>query len=190
MHSVTRLTLLAASSVFVLSACDDPVKLRFQIDKAIPEQTIQSSIALCDVPITVPFLSDPFAVVITQAQDFPEQNTEVNRIESAKLDSLTLTLTPASAEPNWDFLTALELYAEAQDLPRALIASIGADTESGVAISPGATTLSMQPSGLQLAPYIKANGGFTLSSEATGCPPDQDATFTGQVRINVVADPL
>lgn len=181
---------LSLISILALAGCDDPVKLRFQVDKAIPEQTIPASLALCDVPITVPLLADPFAVVITQDQDFPEQNTNVNKIESAKLDSLSLTLTPASAEPSWDFLTALELYAEAQDLPRALVASIGTDTDSGVAIPTGATTLNLQPAGLQLAPYIKANGGFTLSSEATGCPPDQDAKFTGQVRINVVADPL
>lgn len=181
---------LSLISILALTGCDDPVKLRFQVSKGIPENTIPASLALCDVPLPVPLLANPFEVVITQEQDFPEQNTEVNKIESAKLDSLSLTLTPSSAETSWDFLTALELYAEAQDLPRALIASIGTNTESGIAIPPGATTLQLQPAGLQLAPYIKATGGFTLSSEATGCPPDQDATFTGQVRINVVADPL
>ncbi len=165
------------------TACGGTPTLHFQVGKDIPQQTISGSISPCQIPVTVPFLQQPFQMTFSQSQDFPEQNTDIQHIKSAKLDTLTLTMSPASAEPNWDFLDSLELYAEANGLPRALAASIDP-------VADGQTTLTLQPAGLELAPYVKASGGFTLTSEATGCPPGSDAVFTGRIVVNVAADPL
>lgn len=179
--------MIRSSAVLLLAlasaSCGETPVLRFQVDKDIPQQTIEGSLAPCQIPIEVPFLDQPFQMTFSQEQDFPEQNTDVQHIESAKLDTLTLTMSPASAETNWDFLDSLELYAEADGLPRALAASIDP-------VADGLTTLLMQPAGLELAPYVKAQGGFTLTSEATGCPPQSDAVFTGRVIVNITADPL
>ena len=69
-------------------------------------------------------------------------------------------------------------------------ASIGTGSPSGVAILAGSTTLNLVPAGAQLAPYVKASGGFTLTAQAKGCPPSQNADFTGHTRFKVSANPL
>ena len=38
--------------------------------------------------------------------------------------------------------------------------------------------------------YVKASGGFTLTAQAKGCPPSQNADFTGHTRFKVSANPL
>jgi hypothetical protein len=129
----------------------------------------------------VPFLAQPFDVTFSEEEDFPEQNTDIQHIKSAKLAGLTLTLT--SGESNWDFINLLRIYAEADGLERSLVASVDPAPD-------GVTTLTLTSAGLELAPYVKANGGFTLTSEAEGCPPSQNTTFVGEVRINVTATPL
>lgn len=178
--------------LFVLaSACGkDPLTLEFDVDKDLPEQSIPGSLAPCQLPISVGVLDDPFEVTITQAEDFPEQNTDVQHVRSAKVRELRLSIAATSSEPDWDFLDALNLFVEASGLERKLVASIGEETESGEPIADGATTLDLEPEGVNLAPYIKANGGFTITSEAVGCAPAQEVRFTGRLEVRIVADPL
>ena len=183
----------AATACFVLvsGGCGkNPLELRFNVDKSIPEQTIEGSFAPCQLPIAIGVLSDPFQVTITQEEDFPEQDTDVQHVTSARLKQLTLSLTPTSLETTWDFLETLEIFVEASGLERKLVASIGEGTASGEPIPEGASTLDLEPERLNLAKYIKANGGFTMTSEATGCAPAQDAVFDGELRVRIVADPL
>lgn len=168
------------------------LKLHFKVNRDIDPQTISSSLTPCALTSNLPVgvLGNPFTMTITQQQDFPQQNTDVQHITSAKLDQLSFTLTSTSPQQNWDFLKDITISAEATGQTKAAVASIGADTVSGIAIVAGSTTLTLKPTGLNLAPYIKANGGFSLSSEAIGCPPPQDADFSGHVRISITADPL
>ena len=177
MNRVASTFALAAA----LAACENTPTLRFQVDKQIPQQTIDGSLAPCQIAQVFPFLQAPLQMTFSQQQDFPEQNTDVQRITSAKLDTLTLTVT--SGEPNWDFLETLDIFVEADGLSTELVAVLDP-------VPDGATTITLQPTGLQLAPYVKAPGGFTMTSEATGCPPAQDTTFTGQVILNIAAEPL
>lgn len=168
----------------------DPLTLEFDVDKSIPEQTIPGSLAPCQLPVTVPLLADGLEMTITQEEDFPEQNTDVQHVKSARVKKISLELTASSSEPSWDFLDALNLFVEAQNLERKLVASIGAESESEKPIPEGATELDLEPERLNLAPYIKANGGFTMTSEAIGCQPQQEVRFTGELTVRVVADPL
>lgn len=188
MKAAAVVPILAA---FVLS-CGNVPKLHFNVSRDIGPETIQGSITPCSLTSHLPIdlFGNPFNVTITQQQDFPQQNTDVQHITSAKLAELTLSLTATSPQPNWDFLEDITISAEATGLPKATVASIGIDTESAIAIAAGSTTLTLKPTGLNLAPYIKASGGFSLTSDAVGCPPPQDADFTGHVRMAIVAKPL
>ena len=183
--AITALTLSAGCNAI-------DATLKFDVEKQLPAQTIDGSLAPCQLtdPIPIDFLSSPFQVVISQEEDFPEQNTDVQHITRAVLEEMSLALTAASQEPDWNFLTGIEIFVTADGLDTALIASIGADTDSGTPIPSGASTLSLIETGLNLAPYIKAEGGFTMTSEAAGCPPQADAIFDGLVRIHIEADPL
>ena len=179
--------------VFVVAVgCGSVPKLHFTVNRDIGQQTINGSITPCSLTSQLPvsFFNNPFNVAITQQQDFPQQNTDVQHITVAKLDELSLTLTSASAQQNWDFLDDITISAEATGLPKVTVASIGADSESAVPIAAGSTSLTLKPTGANLAPYIKASGGFSLTSEAIGCPPQQNADFTGHVRLQITAKPL
>lgn len=177
-------------SLMLVAGCSELApRIHFQVDKNLPDQVVEGSITPCQLAVLFPW-ADPFQMTITQEADFPEQDTDVQHITKARIDSLRLSLLTSSAEPTWDFLDALEVYVEAQDLEKRLVASIGEGTESDDPIPDGATTLDLDPAGVNLAPYLKANGGFTLSSEATGCPPENDATFDGRVVLNITAKPL
>lgn len=174
----------------LVAGCGDLApRIHFQVDKKLPEQVIESSITPCQLSALFPW-ADPFQMTITQEGDFPEQDTDVQHVTRAKIDSLRLSLVTSSAEPTWDFLDTLEVSVEAEDLEKRLIASVGEGTASDTAIPDGATTLDLDPAGVNLAPYLKANGGFTLSSVATGCPPENDATFDGRVVMNLTAKPF
>jgi len=177
--------------VLLGSGCGkDPLTLEFDVDKDIPEQSIPGSIAPCQLPIAVGVLDDPFQVTISQEEDFPEQNTDVQHVRSARVRQISLSIAPTSSEPDWDFLDALNLFVEASGLERKLVASIGVDTESGKPIAEGETKLDLEPERLNLAAYLKANGGFTMTSEAIGCAPSQEVRFTGRLEVRIVADPL
>jgi len=187
-----RAALAAVPFAALVLSCGNVPKLHFNVTRDIGPETISGSITPCSLTSHLPvdLLGNPFNVTITQQQDFPQQNTDVQHITSAKLDELTLSLTATSPQQNWDFLEDITISAEANGLPKATVASIGIDTESAVAIAAGSSTLSLKPTGLNLAPYIKASGGFSLTSDAVGCPPSQDADFTGHVRLAIVAKPL
>ncbi len=174
------------AAAVALVACGE-LLLRFKVEEEIDPQTIDGQLTPCALLNAV---GVPFSVQITAEEDFPEQDTDVEHIKTAKIRSLTLSITAASAEPDWDFLDTLELYAEADGLESKLLASIGEGTDSGKPIPANATTLDMDSAGLNLAPYIKANGGFTITSEATGCAPQQDATFDGELVLDITARPL
>lgn len=177
--------------LLLVAGCgEDPFTLEFDVDKNIPEQSIAGSLAPCQIPIAVPVLQDPFEVTFSQEEDFPEQDTDVQHVKSARIRRMSLSLTATSSEPNWDFLDAISLFVEASGQEKRLVASIGEESESGEPIPDGATELDLEPEKLNLAPYLKANGGFVMTSEAIGCPPQQEARFTGSLRVRVVADPL
>ena len=100
--------------VLLVSGCGkDPLTLEFDVDKDIPEQSIPGSIAPCQLPISVGVLNDPFEVTITQEEDFPEQNTDVQHVKSARVREISLSIAATSSEPDWDFLDALNLFVEA-----------------------------------------------------------------------------
>src|SRR2546423_381531 len=144
---------LLPGAALLAAACGGSTQLHFAVDKDIPQQTINSSIAPCTIATVLPgFLSSPFQVTFTQSQDFPQQKTDVQHLTSVKLQSLSLTLTSTSAQQNWDFLTEVELIAQANGQPDATVASIGTGSPSGVAIAAGSTTLNLVPAGTQLAP--------------------------------------
>lgn len=181
------LVLLAVAAGSAAGCGENPLKLEFTVDKDIPEQQIPGSLALCQVPIAVGVLGTPFDVTMSQEEDFPEQDTDVQYIESARLRRFSLSLTDASAETTWDFLETLSIFIEANGHERRLIAWIGSNEDP---IPAGLTTLDLERESVNLARYVKADGGFTMTSEATGCNPQQNATFDGEIRIRIVADPL
>jgi hypothetical protein len=168
----------------------DPTELRFNVDKDLPPQSIDASIAPCQLPIPVSVLAAPFQVTFTQEEDFPEQDTDIAHVKSARLKRLELELTASSPEQSWDFLDSISIFVEAAGHERRLVASIGEGTPSEEPIEPGATRLELDPEKVNLAPYIKANGGFTMTSEAEGCPPEEEAIFDGEIVVSIVADPL
>ena len=159
--------------------------LSFDIDRPIPEQTIPGQAAPCQIVGNIPLpLGDSFKnITIEKEEDFPEQNTEVDLIKEAYISKFDLAITAESANQDWDFLDNIAFTVSAE----------GQETVTAAILDPvedGLQTIALSSSGVNLAPYLKAEGGFTMNVKAEGCPPNSDTLFTGIITIGVSASPL
>lgn len=181
------LPLISLSLTF--SACDKTKKiieslLTFHINRSIPEQTVERSLAPCQINM---ILDLPIAglqdVQFSKEQDFPEQNTEVRLIRSARVESISLNLTEQSTERTWDWLDSITIYIESGGQERQKIASLPE-------VPDGQSVLNLNMENVDIAGYIKAEGGFAMTTEVSGCPPQNTAKFGGSYRVKVSASPL
>lgn len=158
--------------------------LSFSIERSIPEQQIDGQVVPCQVAralnIELPILED---MTISKEEDFPEQNTEVNLIREAYLSVLNLSLTEGSAAEDWDFLDSITFSVAANNLETVEVAKLDP-------VPDDLTALALSPLGVNLANYLKSEGGFSFEVTATGCPPSADVLFNGEIKIDVSASPL
>lgn len=175
--------LVSVGAILMLAGCGDGL-LRFDVDKDIDEQTIDGQTSPCSLgdPLGLTFFDMP-PVTVSQEEDFPEQPTTVDRVQSATLKSLRLSLTNNSQESNWDWLDTLYVYVNAEGQDEAQVAHSDPVKE-------GVQTIHMEPADTNLAPYVKADNGFTLTSDATGCPPSSDVAFDGRLVLRIGANPI
>ncbi|NMM50105.1 hypothetical protein [Marinigracilibium pacificum] len=151
MKKITFLSFILVS--FLISSCDTLDSLtQFYYDEetsfTIPGQA--PTLFLGDI-------STP-AMQSSGSQEFENNNSNVNLVESCKLTELTLTLT-APQEANFDFLNEISIYIEADGLSKKLIA-----TETNVPA--GVNTFSLETQDVELVEYIKA-GSYTLTTDVT-----------------------
>jgi hypothetical protein len=186
-HLHSTLPILAVAGL--LSSCSKVKEatedlLSFNIDRNIPEQSIEPIVAPCQVVETLDLpLVKLDNIEFSKEEDFPEQNTEVRLIRSARLNSLVLNLTAESTQENWDWLESIDIS----------IASDGRETQRLAyyhEIPDGLSTLNLTTEAIDIAAYIKSDAGFSLSTEAEGCPPAKQTVFAGSYQVAVSASPL
>lgn len=149
-----KLTFLSLTVfAFLLSSCEAIDSLtQFYYDEetsfTIPGQ---ASVGLVD-NITTP------EVQSSGSQEFQNNDSRVDMVETCKLVELTLTLTSPETG-NFDFLNEINIYISADGLPEKLIA-----TETNVPA--GVSQFSLETLDVNLADYIKA-GAYTLKTDVT-----------------------
>ncbi|QCK14577.1 hypothetical protein [Mangrovivirga cuniculi] len=151
MRKLTFLSLTVFA--FLLSSCEAIDSLtQFYYDEetsfTIPGQT---SVGLIG-DITTPEMQS------SGSQEFENNDSRVDMIESCKLVELTLTLTTPETG-DFDFLNEISIYISADGLPEKLIA-----TETNVPA--GVKQFSLETQDVDLSEYIKA-GTYSLKTDVT-----------------------
>jgi hypothetical protein len=147
--------------------------LSFDVEQAVPEQTIQGNPLGGLLPSFVP---TPFRLNVDIEQETKKRST--GPATSAGLKALRFSATPAAMPSgNFDFVDEIHVFIAAPSLPKVEIARL-------TPVPKGQTTLELVTSPeVNLLPYV--NAGAEMSATATGRQPTQTFTFDGKVTITI-----
>jgi hypothetical protein len=114
---------------------------------------------------------------ISQSQQFENQGYSKDQVDSVRMLEMTLTIrSPAGS--NFDFLDAIRFYAEADGLPRVLVAEL-------TPVPDGASALSLVvDSSVELQPYVIAPA-MTLTTEADGVRPAEETMIEAEAIFDI-----
>lgn len=110
------------------------------------------------------------------SQDIANQGVREDQIDSVKMKTFVLRTDDPSA--TLDFIESVEFYAEAEGLPRVLVAS-----SSDLA---GQSSVELDLTDEELKPYVVAPY-MTIGAEVVGERPDEDTTIIAEVTLAVDA---
>jgi hypothetical protein len=168
-----RLPWAVALAVLVLGTCSslDNVEVPVTAQATIPRRSVIDEL-LGNLAFTGFEGFD-----ISQSQQFENQGYSKNQVDSVRMLELTLTIrSPASS--NFDFLDAIRFYAEADGLPRVLVAELSP-------VPAGVTELSLDvDSSVELQPYVIAPS-MTLTTEAEGVRPAEETMVDAEAIFDV-----
>lgn len=168
-----RLPWTLAIAVMLLGTCSslDNVEVSVTAESRIPRRSV-----LDELIGNLDFAGfDGFD--LSQSQQFENQGYSKDQVDSVHMLELNLRIvTPANA--SFDFLDSIRFYAEAEGLPRVLVAEL--------AIVPdGVTELALDvESSVELQPYVIAPS-MTLTTEATGVRPAEETTVVAEAIFDV-----
>lgn len=111
------------------------------------------------------------------SKDIANQGVTEDQIDSVVLTGFEIH-TAAGSGATLDFVESASFYAEAEGLPRVLVAS-----GSNFA---GKTSVELDLEDVELKPYVVAPS-MTLSAEVKGKKPSQDTTVTADVTLTIDA---
>lgn len=114
---------------------------------------------------------------LSQSQQFENQGYSKDQVDSVHMLELNLRIVePANA--NFDFLDSIQFYAEAEGLPRVLVAELAV-------VPDGVTQLALDvEASVELQPYVIAPS-MTLTTEATGVRPVEETTVEAEAIFDV-----
>lgn len=113
---------------------------------------------------------------LSNSAEMQNQGVKANQIDSIKLTLLRLKVTKPATQ-DLTFFNSVKFYAEAQGLPKKLVAQGGPFTK-------GQGQVDLQLTGEELKPYVTA-AKMSLSTEVNGHAPAQDTTLEATVTLRV-----
>lgn len=120
-------------------------------------------------------------LTFSQSQDFSNNNTNKDHIDSARVSKLTLKVVSPSGA-TLSFLSSIEFDIQAPNLPQVKIAE-------ATSIPAGATSIELTLPDQEIAPYAKANS-FSITTKGTGTQPPQNTTIEADLTLHIVANVL
>lgn len=156
-----------------LSGCG---AIAFDLEQAIPEQTVQGSPLGGLLPS---FLPTPFKMTLDVSAETQKRST--GPATSAGLKAISFSATPhGTATGNFDFVEEIHIFISTtgnSSLPRVEIATLKP-------VPKGLKTLDLVVvPGIDLLPYI--NAGAEVSAQASGTQPIMSFTFDGRVVVTI-----
>jgi hypothetical protein len=175
---VSLLTVFVAT--FLLAACGDGGLASFTITEKSQEVTVEGS-ALGGLPVENPF-GEALQLNVDLEQELESRDaTGASGVFLQDLDlEITDTAMPEGDSDDFDFLTSLEVYANADGLDKKLVAIIEDVPEGKQKISLDTK------SNVNLKPYVEK--GMKLQATAQGSAPDDDTSLQAiaVIRIEVL----
>lgn len=172
------LRFLTATALLLATACTDSKLDAFDITR-----TATATIAGSPLPAV---LQDALGLTgfgdmdFAQAQEFKNAGVKPNEVDSVKLQALSLQVQQPPGQ-DLTFFDSIAFYAEADGLPKLLVADAGPFTK-------GQTAVSLTLHGAELKPYVTA-AKMSLTTKVNGHAPPQEtkilATVVLRVDVNV-----
>jgi hypothetical protein len=143
--------------------------------------TRSATVTVPGSPARAPLPAGAFALDVAIGREALEaEGIDRNDIDAARLVRARIDVVSGSALEAW--LDGVALHLEAPGLPRVLVAE-----RRGIGALPaGTNAIDLQPSGVDLKPYVLASGS-KVTAEATGTQPAETTTVraTATVRVDV-----
>lgn len=159
-------------------ACEDEI-LSVSFDQNYDEDvTIEKAI----VTDTGEPVSIDIPAINTNSEEFAAQNTALDKIESATLNSATLTILSPDGQ-TWSFVNRAEIYAAGNGIDEQLIASISDIDET-------TKVLELDVQGVDLVALVKSGELSLRASITTDELVDEDVEVNAAVSLKVKAAAL
>lgn len=163
-----------AGAVAVAAFCTCGTLDRFEVGTSasaeIPEATLLEEL--------LDFVDFPGFDEVDFSKDIANQGVTEDQIDSVRLTSFVIH-TDEGSGATLDFIESASFYAEAEGLPRVLIAS-SADFAGQTSVD-----LDLEED-VELKPYVVAPS-MTFSAEVKGKKPSQDTVVTADVKLTIDA---
>ncbi len=151
--------------------------ITFDVDRELPEQRIEGNLVTM---LLDGWLENPIPMNIDLEQETAAR--DAGPACGARLTSLTFDITPTAEgvgdDDDFDFVDRVALFVDADGLPRRQLAVLDP-------VPQNASRIALQPSDLDLLPYVER--GATITAEVSGSPPPDDVTFDGAYVVEVEA---
>jgi hypothetical protein len=169
-------------ALWAVWGCHPTINFDVQATTTTQVQGTPMSFPLKDVNLS------PATIDIASLAGFYSAQTAKDRVQSARLKKLTVSVPSSQQGQNQDlsFLSDLKIQIDVPNTttpPPAQIAHLTAPP------APGTTSVDLALDDVDLAPYVKANT-FRLITTVSGSTPRQTTTLQGDVTINVEASVL
>lgn len=153
--------------------------LDFNVTVRIPEQQAPAAAPGALGALLPGDLVPAIPVSLSETQEFDRQDT--GKVQSVRLDKLTLALTDASTQRNFDWLDSIQIDARQKDGARAV--HVAGLTQ----VSKGVDKLTLETTRNELIDIVGTD--FELVVTLEGRFPASDAKFDGRAVFEVKADP-
>lgn len=114
---------------------------------------------------------------ISQSSEFKNKNTEKDRIETAKVKSITMKITGPETQ-KFDFLEEITFFIEAPGQTKKRIGT--------KKVPKGLKTFTLDLDSLDLTPYLKADS-VKITTDAKGKRPENDTTIQALIVLSIKA---
>lgn len=177
-------------AALLLTACDGTTLGSFTVDESLPPTRVQGAGLVNVLPSVFP----PMKLDVTASEAY--ESEDYNHVTGIRLSSLVFTVDPSSEDAEQDasedgmpddlsFLSAIDLYIRATIDGVERRERLAGVEENDPRLDPGARSVILDVSGIDILDFVEAQGGYEVQLEASGTPPPDDVIFGGTIAYRV-----
>lgn len=183
------LVVLLAGAALLASSCLEWLRWTFDVEEPFGERTIQGD-------YTGGLLSETQTILLDVQHEQAFQEQDFEKVYSVVVTELSFWITANSESPSLDviedgdpddfsFIKSVSIHVKAV-IDGVDKKELVAHLEEGDAqLAPGGRVLDFNVTGTNVSRFILAEGGYSISIEATGSVPPDDVIFAGMLKYDV-----